>query len=489
MAEILLTHSYLVDYDPKQKKIGQPYPPLGTLYAASIMRECGFFVYFHDSTFLKGPEQIETVIKNVNPGILVIFDDQFSYITKMCLENMREAAILMAKLGRRYGARVILSSQDANDNYKIYLENGIDFVILGEPEITLKELTIRILKEPGNGFEDIHGLAFKTDGHLRINEPRKTIENLDELPFPAWDVIDAEAYRKVWKSKNHFFSINMVTTRGCPYDCIWCAKPLYGNHYSSRSPINVLKEVIILIETHSPDHIWFADDIFGLKPVWISEFATLIHQYGVRIPFSIQSRVDLLLRDDQIQSLVKAGCRKIWLGIESGSQRILDAMKKGITLEQIRTVSPLLRKSGIEQAFFIQLGFPGETKKDILKTIRLLTELMPDDIGVSVTYPLPGTTFFNSVKAKMNVRSNWKDSDDLSLLYESTYSPGFYKLAHRYIHKYYRYKQSAFLLRRVIRNPSGISRLQMRRIILLPYYLTFAIVYKILMSFKENNGK
>ena len=489
MAEILLTHSYMIDFDPKQKRIGLPMAPLGTLYAASILKENGFSVYFHDPTFLKSPDQIIPVLQNENPELVVIFDDGFSYLTKMCLANMREVALKISNLGHLFGARVVISSLDANDNYTLYLENNIDFVLLGEAEITLKELVGRILRERDIQYDDIDGLAFKKDGQIRITGSRAIIDNLDDLPFPAWDMLDIETYRSVWKSTTGFFSLNMVTTRGCPYNCVWCAKPIYGNHFASRSPLNVVREMVYLQNTYSPDRIWFADDIFGLKPTWTEEFAELVQQYNVRLPFTIQSRVDLLQGNGQVQSLAKAGCTKIWLGIESGSQKILDAMKKGTTLEQIRTVSPIVRKSGIEQAFFLQLGFPGETKEDIGKTIHLLMEMMPDDIGISVTYPLPGTKFYDSVKKVMNIKSNWKDSDDLSLLFESAFSPGYYKLLHRYIHKHYRYRQSIFFLKEITRNASAINYVKLRRIVLMPYYLTSSLVYKLLLYIKEKDGK
>jgi len=489
MAEIVLTHSYMLDFDPKQKRIGQPFAPLGTLYAASILKESGFSVYFHDPTLLKSPDQIIQVLQKEKPELLVIYDDGFSYLTKMCLENMRQIALRMNDLGHQFGARVIISSSDAGDNYSLYLEKKADFILLGEAENTLKEIARRILKEQGMQFDDIPGLAFIKDGNIVITDPRAIIDNPDDLPFPSWKLLDVEAYRRVWKLKNHFFSLNMVTTRGCPYNCIWCAKPIYGNHYNSRSPLNVVDEMIYIKEILSPDQIWFADDIFGLKPTWTEEFAVQVHKHNINIPFTIQSRVDLLLGNNQVNSLAKSGCRKIWLGIESGSQKILDAMKKGITLEQIRAVSPVIRKSGIEQAFFLQLGFPGETKEDIRKTIHLLTELMPDDIGISVTYPLPGTIFYDSVKKMIDSKTNWKDSDDLSLLFKSTYSPGFYKLLHRYIHKNYRFRQSIFYLREIIRNPAGIKPVQLRRIILFPHYLIWSLIYKLLLSIKEKDGK
>jgi anaerobic magnesium-protoporphyrin IX monomethyl ester cyclase len=379
MAEILITHSYMLDFDPKQKRTGQPFAPLGTLYAAAILRESGFSVYFHDPTFLQGPDGIVTVLEREKPAILVIYDDGFSYLTKMCLSNMRNIAMRMQELGHQQGTKVIISSSDASDNYQQYIREEDDFVILGEAEITLKELIGRLLNDKDGLCDDIRGLAFKKNGRVELTRSREILDDPDTLPFPAWDLLDVEAYRRVWKSKNGYFTLNMVTTRGCPYNCIWCAKPIYGNHYNSRSPQNVVKEMMYLRDTLAPDRIWFADDIFGLKPKWMVEFAGLIRLHKVVMPYSIQSRVDLLLETEQISALADSGCRKIWLGIESGSQQILDAMQKGITVEQIRRVSPLIRNSGMEQAYFLQLGFPGETMEDIRKTIHLLTDLMPDD--------------------------------------------------------------------------------------------------------------
>jgi radical SAM superfamily enzyme YgiQ (UPF0313 family) len=481
MAKIVLTHSYMLAFDAKQKRISQPFAPLGTLYAASILRDAGIPVYFHDPTFLETPDRLLFVLAREKPEILVICDDGFSYLSKMCLVNMRKAALRMITLGHASGAKVIISSSDANDNYLYYLENGADVVILGEVELTLKEMAGRMLSDPAKSWDGINGLAFKKDGLNIRTKPRAIIDNPDEILFPAWDLLDAAAYRQVWRSRNPWFTLNMVTTRGCPYNCVWCAKPIYGNHYSSRTPLNVVDEMALLQKTLCPDRIWFADDIFGLRPGWIREFEKQVRSQNVRIPFSIQSRVDLLQENDQVQSLANAGCRKIWLGIESGSQKILDAMQKGITVEQIRAVSPLIRQAGIEQAFFLQLGFPGETKEDINKTIHLLTDLMPDDIGISVTYPLPGTKFYDSIKGMMAGKSNWKDSDDLSLLFTSTFSPGYYKLLHRYIHKYFRFRQSLFFIKEIVNGNSAMDRTKIRRIVLSPYYLILSIAYKLML--------
>jgi anaerobic magnesium-protoporphyrin IX monomethyl ester cyclase len=482
MAEIVLTHSYMLRFDPKQKRIGQPWAPLGTLYAASVLKEGGHSVCFHDPMFLHQPDEIIPALEQEKPAILVIYDDGFSYLTKMCLDNMRKVALRMAELGHQRGVRVIISSSDASDNYAYYLGNNTDFVILGEGELTLKDLVARILSGRESSLAEVRGMAYMREGAVILTEKRALISEPDILPFPAWDLLDAESYRRIWRAKNGHFALNMVTTRGCPFNCIWCAKPIYGNHYNNRSPQNVVEEMLYLQDTLKPDRLWFADDIFGLSPGWLEEFAGLVAKYQIQLPFSIQSRVDLLLSDSQVASLAEAGCTKIWLGIESGSQKILDAMRKGITLEQIRAVSPKLRQAGIEQAFFIQLGFPGETREDIARTIRLLLELMPDDIGISVSYPLPGTEFYNSVKSTIDEKSHWKDSDDLAMLYKGTFSPHYYKILHRYIHKYFRYKQAVFYLKMIFTGHLKLTYSRLRRMVLLPYYFIFFMAYKSLLK-------
>jgi radical SAM superfamily enzyme YgiQ (UPF0313 family) len=485
MADIVLTHSYQLDSDPKQKRLGQPFAPLGTLYASAVLREGGFSTAFYDSMFKTDPAQIIPLLNKEKPRILIIYEDGFSYLTKMCLANMRQVALKLASLGHSYGAKVIINSPDANDNIETYLDGQADFIILGEGEITLKELVARLIDAQDGKFDDIPGLAYKNDGKLIITKTRPILETLDDLPFPAWDLLDMEAYRKVWKSKNSSFTLNMVTTRGCPYNCIWCSKPIYGNHYNTRSPVRVVEEMLHLKKLYSPDRIWFADDIFGLKPGWTKEFSEQISLYKPGMPFSIQSRVDLLLGNDQVVSLAKAGCKKIWLGIESGSQKILDTMQKGITVEQIRTVSPILRKAGIEQAFFLQLGFPGEEKQDIDKTIQLVTELMPDDIGISVTYPLPGTRLYDSVKNTMMTKSNWDDSDELSMLFKSSFPAEYYRKLHRYIHKLFRFRQSLNYINEIFHDHAGITGHKLRRIVLFPWYLIACIVYKLKLNNKE----
>ncbi|HEX2682734.1 MAG TPA: radical SAM protein, partial [Ferruginibacter sp.] len=289
----------------------------------------------------------------------------------------------------------------------------------------------------------IHGLAFKQNNAVVKTAGRPVTKDLDALPFPAWDLVEIEPYRNMWLKHAGYFSMNMGTTRGCPFKCNWCAKPIYGNRYNSRSPEHVITELKLLKAKYNFDHIWFCDDIFGLKPGWVAAFADLAEKEDLQFKFKMQGRVDLLLQENNIKDLARAGCDNIWMGAESGSQKILDAMDKGTTVEQIYEATRLLKKNGIKPSFFIQFGYPGETKFDIEKTISMINALLPHEIGISVSYPLPGTVFFEKVKNQLEQKSNWTDSDELALMFRNTYQPAFYKQLHRYVHKTYR-KHIAF---------------------------------------------
>src|SRR5476651_892769 len=426
MNKILFSHSYFLRFDPKQWEQGQPYAPLGTLYAAALMRKNGYEVSLFDTMFSSTAKEVEPVLWEQQPDLFVVYDDGFNYLTKVCLTNMREAAFEMFKLAKAKGCKVIVSSSDSTDRYEDYLREGADFVLLGEAETTLLELA-NALKQGAHNYDDIAGLAFVENGAIKRTSARAVLKDLDQLPLPAWDLVDIEPYRKAWLKSKGYFSMNMGTTRGCPFKCNWCAKPIYGSRYNSRSPENVIEELKYLKQNYQVDHIWFCDDIFGLKPGWVHEFARLIKQENLNFKYKIQSRADLLLQDDQIRALAASGCDNVWIGAESGSQKILDAMDKGTTIEQIHTATDLLKRHHIKPSFFIQFGYLGETKQDIELTIKMIGDLLPYEIGISVSYPLPGTAFYQKVKAELQKKTNWTDSDEMALMYKNTYPPAFYK--------------------------------------------------------------
>jgi anaerobic magnesium-protoporphyrin IX monomethyl ester cyclase len=481
MNRILFSHSYFMRFDPKQWDAGQPYPPLGTLYAASLLRENGYSVHLFDTMFTESAEEVKGKIETTNPDFFVIYDDGFNYLTKMCLTNMREAAFRMCKIAKELGCIVIVSSSDSTDRYEEYLLEGADFILLGEAEYTLLEL-INALAATDKDMQLIQGLAYIKRDSVIKTQRRSMIKDLDSLPMPAWDLIDIAPYKKRWLKSSGYFSLNIGTTRGCPFKCNWCAKPIYGNRYNSRSPENVLNELLYLKQKFQFDHIWFCDDIFGLKPGWVQSFAVLVQKHQLSFRFKIQARADLLLEENYIQALAMAGCDNAWMGAESGSQKILDAMDKGITVKQIHMATKLLKKHGIKPSFFIQFGYLDETWKDIQKTIDMINELLPYSIGISVSYPLPGTIFYNKVKNDLQEKTNWTDSDELQMMFQNTFRPAFYKQLHRYVHKSYQTHMALAQAKSLFRQPGSASLHACKKALSFLYYAPAAIFAKIKMT-------
>lgn len=484
MDKILFSHSYFLRFDPKQWAAGKPYPPLGTLYAASLMRDKGYQVSLFDTMFVSDPAEVDAELNLHQPQFFVVYDDGFNYLTKMCLTNMREAAFRMCQKAKAKGCTVIVSSSDATDHYAEYLAEGADFVILGEAEHTLLELVTQV-KNGETDFSGTMGLALIKDGKATKTPARPVLKDLDLLPMPAWDLVNMEAYRQMWLKHAGYFSLNIGTTRGCPFKCNWCAKPIYGSRYNIRSPKNVVSELKILIDRYKIDHIWFCDDIFGLKPGWVPEFARLIREGDLKFRYKIQSRADLLLEDGQIQALAASGCEDVWIGAESGSQKILDAMDKGTTVGQIFIATRLMKKYGLRPSFFIQFGYPGETKADINETISMINALLPFEIGISVSYPLPGTTFYERVKAELKQKANWTDSNEMALMFNNTYPAAYYKQLHRYVHQNYHMHLARNMFGILLKNPFNTTAGKIKKALSVFYHTPATLIEKIRLNQSE----
>lgn len=435
MVDVLLTHSYHLYYDRKQVRKMQPYPPLGTLYAAALLRRAGISVAVFD-TMLNDPEtEFQSALARLNPKIVVVFEDNFNFLSKMCLTRMREVAYHILNSSLRAGVTALVNGSDASDHALDYLQGGFRCVLLGEAEWTLLETVSHLLKGGDNGLDHITGLAYlrKPSGELVRTPGRSLMRDLDHLPFPSRDLIDIGQYRNAWKAAHGYFSLNIVASRGCPYGCNWCAKPIYGDSFSVRSAAAVAAEMRQLKNDFGVDHLWFADDIFGLRPRWVRDLAVEVEKLDAAVPFKMQSRVDLMTPDN-VRALRRAGCAEVWMGAESGSQRILNAMDKGTRVEQIAKARENLKREGIRACYFLQFGYPGETWQDIQSTIRLVRDTRPDDIGVSVSYPLPGTKFFERVQAQLGEKTNWSDSEDLSMMFQGAYTNEFYRALHDALH-------------------------------------------------------
>jgi anaerobic magnesium-protoporphyrin IX monomethyl ester cyclase len=438
MLSILVCHSYFLRFDSKQFERGKPYPPLATLQVAALLRQAGHEVALFDAMLADGVDEYQCKLAAVKPQLVLFYEDNFNFLSKMCLGRMRQAACEMIASARKAGARVIASGPDVSDAPEPYLRAGTDVVLIGEGLSALLELVPRLdagIHAPSPELiQGLRGVAsLVNNGVVKVNGAKILPTAAQQGEFAAWDLVDMERYRSVWMKAHGYFSLNMAASRGCSFRCSWCAKPIWGNQYLQRSAASVAEEMTYLKRTFNPDQIWFADDIFGFRVDWVNDFAAAVAAADGGIPFTIQTRADLL-SERMAEALAAAGCKEAWLGAESGSQRILDAMNKGTTVPEIVAARARLKAVGIRVGFFIQLGYLDEQLPDIVATRELLETARPDDVGVSVSYPLPGTKFHELVKAQLGSKTHWDESNDLAMMFQGTYSSDFYRAVRDVLH-------------------------------------------------------
>jgi anaerobic magnesium-protoporphyrin IX monomethyl ester cyclase len=449
MLSILVCHSYFLELDQKQQQRAKPYPPLATLQVAALLRNAGHEIALFDAMLAEGLARFERQLDVLRPQVVLFYEDNYNFLSKMCLGRMRRAACDMLGLARRRGARCISAGSDASDAPEAYLAAGAEAVLHGEGLGSLLALVTRLdldVAQPATSFAsgvpEVSIAGALSSGCAGARLPAPPLAAL-----PAWDLVDIEKYRRAWRRAHGYFSLNMAASRGCSFRCNWCAKPIWGNQYLQRPARETAAEMLYLRRHYRPDHIWFADDIFGFKVDWVNEFATALDENGGGVPFTIQLRADLV-SPRMAAALRGAGCREVWLGAESGSQKILDAMNKGTTVAQNLAARRLLGAEGIRVGLFLQLGYLGEELPDILATRRLLQDARPDDVGVSVSYPLPGTRFHEQVRQQLRGKTHWQESSDLEMMFEGTYRSDFYRSLRNLLHDEITQPGSAELERR-----------------------------------------
>jgi len=437
MLSILVCHSYYLRLDRKQQERCKPYPPLATLQVAAMLRKAGHQISFFDAMLAEGLGDYDRMLGAVQPQVVLLYEDTFNFLSKMCLAEMRRAACHMISAAHRAGATVIAGGPDVSDAPEAYLQAGADVALRGEGLSSLLELLPRLDSRPSAAGDELtdglFGVASLRAGRLAAINGARVLPVGQYEGFAAWDLVDIERYRSMWLEAHGFFSLNMAGSRGCSFRCAWCAKPTWGNHYLQRTARDVASEMLYLKRNFAPQHIWFADDIFGFKVEWVLEFAAAARAGGGGVPFTIQTRADLV-SERMAKALAEAGCVEAWLGAESGSQRVLDDMNKGTTVREIVTARSRLKDARIRVGFFIQLGYMGEQLADILSTRELLQSAQPDEIGVSVSYPLPGTKFYDLVKAQLGHKTHWRESNDLEMMFEGTYTSDFYRTVRNLLH-------------------------------------------------------
>jgi len=414
--DILLAHSYFLDEDPVEQKIMKPYPPLGLLYLSAYLKARGFAPQIFDSTF-KTRQDYYDVIDRERPSVVGIY----------CNLLTRRAVLDMARHAKARGATVVIGGPEPRYHADKFVENGADVVVAGEGELTLEELLPHLRKHGPKNMGHIKGITYREEtGQVVSTGEREFVKSMDELPLPDRDAIDMAAYVNAWRSRHGMGSVSLITARGCPYKCSWCSRAVFGESHRRRSPHLVAEEVALIREKYNPDMLWMADDVFTINHRWLAEFHAEMKKRDLRIPFECISRADRL-NDQALQALSELGCFRIWYGSESGSQKILDAMKRGVTVDKIREVTRQAKQYGIKAGFFVMFGYPGEELEDIEKTIAHLKLADPDDFLTTVAYPIKGTPFYEEIENRIIEPAPWEQRIDRALSVTGRHSYRFYQ--------------------------------------------------------------
>lgn len=415
--DILLTHGYFLYEDPKELQIMKPYPPLGILYICSHLRKKGLQAEVFDSTFASRQE-LWDLLKKGPPSVLGV------YANLMTRSNVVE----ILEMAKKLGWQTIVGGPEPGAYVHEYLAAGADVVVIGEGELTLEEL-VPALHSHTNELHQVDGIAFKaTDGSVVRTKPREQIKDIDAQPWPARELIDVSRYVSVWREHHGMGSVSLITARGCPYHCRWCSHEVFGKTHRRRTPASVADELEWLIRRYEPQMAWMADDVFTIHHGWLFQYAAELKRRGVKLPFECISRADRLnLR--VVETLAEMGCFRVWIGSESGSQRILDAMERGVTVEQVQSAVALCRSVGIQTGMFLMWGYEGEELSDIEETVEHVKKADPDIFFTTVAYPIKGTPYFSDVADRVDALKLWKDTSDREFRIRNRHSRQFYKFA------------------------------------------------------------
>lgn len=422
--KVLLTHGYFINEDIAEQRIMKPYPPLGILYISAYLIEKGIENKIFDTTFSSKNELKEFLVKE-KPDIAAI------YVNLMTKLNVIDIIRFIKSSAELTDTKIILGGPEVRYNAKEFLNFGADYVVIGEGEETTFELIAVIENDKNRNLNQVASLGYKNkNGEIVFTPERALIKNIDELPFPNRSGINIKAYQDAWKRKHNQDAVSISTMRGCPYTCKWCSRAVYGLTYRRRSPAKVADELKLIINEYNPGSIWFVDDVFTISHKWLSDFNTELKKQNIKINYECITRADRM-NEDVIKIMKESGCFRVWIGAESGSQRIIDAMDRRVKVDQVREMIKLSKKYGIETGTFIMLGYPGETEKDIEETIDHLKRSDPDQFTITVAYPIKGTEFFQEIEAHQTGIYNWENNNDRERDFKRTYPHKYYNFAVR----------------------------------------------------------
>lgn len=420
--DILLSHGYFIAEDEHEQKIMKPYPTLGLLYISSHLKAKGFDVDLFDSTF-ENLAGFEAHLHQSRPNLVGLY----------CNLMTKQNVLTMIDLCKKVDATVIVGGPEPPSYAEEYLNYGADIVVVGEGEVTLEELIPHIAQRGLRQLESILGIVFCNQaGEIVKTAPRPQIPQLSDQPWPDREAIPMQRYLDTWKTHHGLSSVSLITARGCPYTCTWCSHSVFGETHRRRTPQDVAEEVAWIKQHYNPDQLWYADDVFTIHPRWFLQYADELKQRNLRIPFECISRADRL-NEKIIDALAEMGCYRLWIGAESGSQRILDAMQRRANIEDVQAKTKLLQAKGIQVGMFIMLGYHQEEVADIEATVDHLKKSNPDIFLTTVAYPIKGTKYYQAVEDNVTSHLRWSLRTDRDLNVAGRYSKRFYDHATRWM--------------------------------------------------------
>lgn len=430
--DALLAHGYFLAEDEHERKVMKPYPPLGILSLSSHLKQRGYDVRVFDSTF-RTFQAFEDLLERERPAVVGLY---CNLMTKLRVLEMIAAC-------RRVGAVAVVGGPEPAQYAEEFLGTGADVVVVGEGELTMEEL-LPVLRAGHGDLHRVAGIVYRgPDGSPVQTAPRPFIKNLDGQPFPDRQAIDIKLYVDTWRSHHGMGSVSLITARGCPYTCTWCSHSVYGVSHRRRSPENVVAEVEQIVEQYAPDMLWYADDVFTIHHSWFFKYAALLKDRGIRLPFECISRADRL-NDEVVRTLAEMGCFRLWIGSESGSQRVLDVMQRRVTVERVQASTALLRRHGIQSGMFIMLGYDGEEQSDLQATVDHLKKADPDIFLTTVAYPIKGTPYYRQIENRLVAPREWARRTERDWIVRGRHSRRYYRFATRWM-------VNAVALHRVVR--------------------------------------
>ncbi|MGA9116561.1 MAG: radical SAM protein [Bacteroidota bacterium] len=420
--DLLLTHAYHLREDAAERRVMRPYPPLGILHLSAYLKRAGCELRVFDATFAR-PRDFSDLLRRTAPRVVGISVNLMT----------RRRAVTMLRECRSRRCITVVGGPDVFCSEAEYLQSGADVCVLGEGEETITELLPHLLRHGPEGLEHIRGIAYRgAEGRVLHTPPRDRIRDLDSLPLPDREAVDIPRYLRSWREHHGAGSVSLITARGCPFECAWCSRGVFGETHRRRSPAAVADEVEGILKAYRPDMLWFADDVFTIHHGWIRSFHEETGRRGLRVPFECISRADRL-DGDILKTLAAMGAKRIWYGSESGSQRILDAMHRGVRADRIRSVTKQARELGIQTGLFVMLGYTGETMRDIDETVAHLVEAAPDAFLTTLAYPIRGTPFHREVADRLHQAGSWGRTSDRRTGFAGRHSRLFYWFAARFL--------------------------------------------------------